>query len=97
MVKIEESENFHPRKKKTSSINIAAFLEKFFLPKTPNINVRKVVKISGSQLLWLKSYYNFNPAAGQKDPPSPPWIGLVQDPFNIKVMKKEIPHEWNWI
>ena len=33
MVKIEESGNFHPRRKMTSSPKIAAFLEKHFLAK----------------------------------------------------------------
>ena len=48
MVKIEESEHFYPRRKMTSSLKMAAFLEIFLLPKTPYIKVRKVLKISGS-------------------------------------------------
>ena len=48
MVKIEESENFHPRRKMTSPLKMATFLEKIFLPKIPYITVRKVLKISGS-------------------------------------------------
>ena len=70
MVKIEESENFHPRRKMTSSLKMTAFLENFFFPKTSHIKVRKALKISGSYLLRLKSYYNLNPAAGQKAPPA---------------------------
>ena len=35
MVKIEESEHFHPRRKMTSSIKMAAFLENFFGQKHP--------------------------------------------------------------
>ena len=71
MVKIEESEDFHPRKKMTSPLKMAAFLENFFFVRTLYIKVRRVLKISGSWLLWLKSYYNLNPIAGQKAPPSP--------------------------
>ena len=33
MVKIEESENFHPRRKMTSSLKMAAFLQKKFFAK----------------------------------------------------------------
>ena len=68
MVKIEEGENFHPIRKMMSSLKMAAFWKKTFLPKTPYIKVRKVLKISGSWLLWLKGYYNLNPTAGQKAP-----------------------------
>ena len=46
MVKIEESENLHPRRKMTSLLKMVAFLEKIFLPKTPYIKIRKVLKIS---------------------------------------------------
>ena len=42
MLKIEESENFHPRRKMTSSLKMAAFLEENLLPKTPYVKVRKV-------------------------------------------------------
>ena len=48
MVKIEESENSHPRRKMTLSLQMAAFLENIFLPKTLYIKVRKVHKISSS-------------------------------------------------
>ena len=70
MVKIKESENSHTRRKLTQSLKIVAFLENFFLPETPFMKVEKVIKISGSWLLWLKSYYNLNPVAGQKVPPA---------------------------
>ena len=44
MVKVEESENLHPRRKMTSSLKMVAFLEKNFLPKTPYIKIRKYSK-----------------------------------------------------
>ena len=34
MVKIEQSENFHPGRKMKSSLKMAAFLKKYFTPKT---------------------------------------------------------------
>ena len=48
MVKIEESENFHPKRKRRHHSKWRPFSKNFFLPKTPYIKVGKVVKISGS-------------------------------------------------
>ena len=42
MVKIEQSENFHPRRKMTPSVKMAAF------SKTPYIKVTRVRKFSDS-------------------------------------------------
>ena len=70
MVKIEENENFHPRRKMTSSLKMAAFLEKkIFFPKAPYIKVRNVLKISCSKL-----FQQFEIGRGPKS--SPPGIGL---------------------
>ena len=64
MVKIEESKNFHPRRKMTSSFKVVAIFGKNIFAKTLYIKVREVIKISDSSMLWLKRYYNLNPAAG---------------------------------
>ena len=45
MVKIEESENFHPRRKMTSSLKMAAFLEKFFLGKNTLYKVHPIFQV----------------------------------------------------
>ena len=47
-VKIEESENFHPRRKMTSWMKMVVFFNFFCVQKTPYIKVRKVLKITGS-------------------------------------------------
>ena len=51
MVKIEESENFHPRRKMTSSFKVVAIFGKNIFAKTLYIKVREVLKISDSSML----------------------------------------------
>ena len=66
MVKIEENENFHPRRKMTSSLKMAAFLEFFFAQNTLYKSLVGTQNFRFIAAVVKKSYYNLNLATGQK-------------------------------